>query len=418
MDLSRFTIGGEKDRVIALNLQNARLIRLRWFYISMLPAIAAFSNYATDHPEAAKRYIFIGIAGLLLNAVLFYANTFIKRVKLLQALMVLQLSVDLSLAAIVTYQQGGTTARTTALFVLPIVAAGLIFTYRVVYLAALMSGIAYALAVILFSSSDSMPHYLSEVLVPLVFYPAYFMIFAQLVVYLLRVATQDTREQAYDAFLALLSHQLKHPVSTVNAIIDQLEHGDIDSPETQKKYINMLKAENRNLLLLLNNLLETAAPVTYINEAEEVDLPALLQKVTYQSAENHSRTADLKLKLKDMSLTVKANSGRLSIAITDVIDNAFQYSKSGSPVIVSLRRTRGNAIIMIEDKGGPMDKRSRRQLFQKYNQHEFGEGGIQGLGLGLFVAKKVITEHHGTLRVLNDRTGTKVVIILKRGKKA
>ncbi|HSX44089.1 MAG TPA: HAMP domain-containing sensor histidine kinase [Candidatus Saccharimonadales bacterium] len=417
MDLSRFSVVGEKEQIANLKLQKARLIRLRWFYISLLATIAAVTSLIAGKPwSVAQHYLTIGLVVLVCNAVLMLINRGVStNLRVTQAFLVLQLILDLTVAAYVTYDQGGLDARTTALFVLPIIAAGLLFTESIVYLTALLAGLGYILSVLLAINHSGMPLYGSSALVPLAFYPAFYLILARLVIYLMRVYTNDTREQAYDAFLALLTHQLKHPASTAGAIIDQLEHSNPQSPEEQQKYIDMLKVENQNLMQLLNNLIETAATPKPVSAFEDIDLPNLLQKLAYRSAENHSRSEDLKLNLEDMSLPVQGDSEKLSTAFTNILDNAFQYSQSGTPVTVDARKAGGHVVVKIEDSGTGMSKETKANLFQKYTINQSTDHGIQGLGLGLFVARKIVTSHNGSLHVVTDNKGTKVMVTLKRG---
>lgn len=414
MDLSKFTIIGEQERINVLRQQNSRLINLRWLYISLLPAIAVVSNLLAGHKDEAVRYAAIGCAGLVINGLFFAANRFIRANSgRAQTLIILQLLLDISIATLVIYEQGGLEARTPILFAIPIVAAGLILKSSIVYLAAAMSCVGYVSSVLYVRFSQEVPLYASEMLVPIMFYPALFFVLARLVIYLARVSTEDTREQSYDAFLALLSHQLVHPVSTVNAVIDMLEHSQLEPKH--KKYIAMLKSENQSLLQLLGNLLETATPSIPVNHDEKVDLPRVLQRVGYLCAENHSRTPDLRLKLADMSLEVVGNSEKLSMALINILDNAFQYSPKGTPVTVGLQKTGDSVTITIGDKGKGVGKLTREQLFKKYSSEGFEDHGIKGLGLGMFVTRKVVAAHGGSIHVISDKSGTKVIIILKRG---
>jgi K+-sensing histidine kinase KdpD len=252
-------------------------------------------------------------------------------------------------------------------------------------------------------------------LVPVVFYPVFYLILARLVVYLTGAYVEDAREKAYDSFLALLSHQLKHPVSTASAIIDQLEHNHLKSAPKDKKYIMMLKSENRNLLLLLNNLLETAAPQSYVSRYDEVDLPKMLQEVGYHCAETYGRVSDFKYESDDMSLMVPGVGERLKTAIANVLNNAFRYSKNGTNVVMRLEKTSANVIITIEDKGTSLNTKAKAALFKKYNINRDAEHGVEGLGLGLYVARKIIADHQGSLNIISDKAGTKVIITLKRG---
>lgn len=414
MDLSKFTIIGEQERISVLRQQNSRLINLRWLYISLLPVIAVVSNLLAGHPGEALRFAIIGCGGLAINGLFYAANRYLRgNFSRAQVLIILQLLLDISIATFVIYEQGGLEARTPILFAIPIVAAGLILKSSIVYLAAAMSSVGYVSSIFYSTLSHDMHLYASEVLVPIVFYPALFFVLARLVIYLTKVSTEDTRQQSYDAFLALLSHQLVHPVSTVNAVIDMLEHSQLDPKH--KKYVAMLKSENQSLLQLLGNLLETATPSAPISHDEQVDMPRLLQRVSYLCAENHSRTPDLRLKLTDMSLEVTGNSEKLSMALINILNNAFQYSPNGSLVTVSLQKTGSSATITISDKGKGVGKLTRQQLFKKYSSEGFEEHGIQGLGLGMFVTRKVVAAHGGSIHVVSDKSGTKVIIILKRG---
>jgi len=416
MDLSKFSITGEAERANTLWLQNERLIRLRWMYFSTLIFIAAAANYIAHYSVLGHRYLVIGAIGLALNGLLYLSNkAFGRRRRVLSVLMVLQLVLDLGVATAATYLQHGEQARTTALYCLPIVSAALIFEPAIVYATAISSGLGYVAAIIGYMSTHYLPFSLSQFLVPLVFYPTFFLIFAQLVVYLMRVTTEKTRDQAYEAFLALLAHQLKHPASTVNAIIDYMEHTPFKTVEEQKTYITMLKAENHNLLLQLNNLLTTAGDLPPASKASTIDLPKFLQQITYQVAEDQLRVEDVKLHLHDLSFTIMGDSERLRTVLANVLNNAFQYSKAGSPVSISLRVTTDHAIITIDDKGSGMSRNAKHRMFQKYSIHQSTEGAVQGLGLGLFVSKKIVTAYGGSLHIVTDKAGTKVIIMLKRG---
>jgi signal transduction histidine kinase len=416
MDLSQFTITGEHDRVNLLKTQNAKLIKLRWFYLSVLPGVAAISNSIAGHQDKVKQYMIIGLIGLTLNGLLYLFNRFALRSRNMgYFLMMLQLTLDLTVASVTTYTQGGADARTTALYALPIVATGLIFSRFFVYLVAIMSSISYAGVLILHNTTKDVPITVSEMLVPVVFYPVFYLILARLVVYLTGAYVEDAREKAYDSFLALLSHQLKHPVSTASAIIDQLEHNHLKSAPKDKKYIMMLKSENRNLLLLLNNLLETAAPQSYVSRYDEVDLPKMLQEVGYHCAETYGRVSDFKYESDDMSLMVPGVGERLKTAIANVLNNAFRYSKNGTNVVMRLEKTSANVIITIEDKGTSLNTKAKAALFKKYNINRDAEHGVEGLGLGLYVARKIIADHQGSLNIISDKAGTKVIITLKRG---
>jgi len=317
----------------------------------------------------------------------------------------------------VTYDQGALQARTTVLFVFPIITAGALFTEGIVYVAAVLAGASYVLSIFAYAVRHHTPLTAAQALIPIAFYPAFFVILAQLVIYMVGLGKNEEREKAYDNFLALLSHQLRHPSSTANAIIDQLEHGPPTNPKKQAEYIHMLKMENQNLVHLLNNLLETA-PASSKSIITEVDLKQLLERACQRAAETNARTQDMSLVLPESKLTIWGNSEKLSTALINILNNAFQYSEVGTPVKVDVKPTNNGAELTIEDKGSGISREARLNLFRKYAVRTDNPGGIRGLGLGLYVSKKIIEAHHSSLKVESSGSGTKVIINLKRGRKA
>ncbi len=417
MDLSQFNIDSEEDRVLALRLQKSRLIRLRWFYVGLLTLVAVISSLIARQPAKAGHYLVIGSIGLLLNGVLYVINKKVLRgIKFTQAVLILHILLDLGLAAVVTYDQGALQARTTVLFVFPIITAGALFAEATVYIAAVLAGASYILSILAYAVRHHTPLTAAQALTPIAFYPAFFVILAQLVIYMVGLGKNEEREKAYDNFLALLSHQLRHPSSTANAIIDQLEHGPPTNPKKQAEYIHMLKMENQNLVHLLNNLLETA-PASSKSMVTEVDLWQLVEHVSHQTAETNARTEDLSLALPAEPLRIWGSSEKLSTALINVLNNAFQYSKAGTQVKISLQPTQGGAEIIVEDKGGGISREARLNLFRKYAVRTDSAGGIRGLGLGLYVSKKIFEAHNGSIKVESSNFGTKVIINLKRGHK-
>lgn len=413
MDLSQFNISSEEDRVLALRLQKSRLIRLRWFYVGLLTLVAVVSSLIARQPTKAVHYLVIGSIGLFLNAILYFINKKVLRgVKFTQAVLVLHILIDLGLAAFVTYDQGALQARTTVLFVFPIITAGALFTAGTVYVAAILAGVSYILSILAYAIRHNTPLTAAQALIPIAFYPAFFVILAQLVIYMVGLGKNEEREKAYDNFLALLSHQLKHPSSTANAIIDQLEHGPPTNPKKQAEYIHMLKMENQNLSHLLNNLLETAPSKTK-TVSVEIDLKQVIERAVQRSGEANARSQDASLTLPAEPIVIWGNSEKLSTALINVLNNAFQYSKNGTPVKVELRPWGEGAQIIVEDKGSGIDREARRNLFQKYAVRTEGSGGIRGLGLGLYVARKIMEAHNGSIKVETSNAGTQVVINIK-----
>lgn len=416
MDLSRFTIPSNTEKRTILKIHNSRLVKLRFAYVTILCGVAAAASILAGlSNEEALKYVLIWALALPVNAFFYLINNFLaKTVNQFRVIMVLQIVLDLSVAAYVVYDQGGINARATVLFALPIIAAGLLFSARTVYGTAVLAGVAYILSILFASDAFMSGVKWHESLVPLIFYPIFFLILATLVVYLARFNERYVRKEAYDAFLSLLTHQLLHPASAVASIIDVIEHQKYSTPAKQNEYIKMLKSENQQLLFLLNNLIETAANISTNLGSEKIDLTKFLSAAGNQIAGVNDRSGDLVLQVPE-GLTVFGNKSKLDIALRNLVDNSFRYSEKGSPVKITAQAKDKIAEIVIEDSGVGMSDRVKKSAFEKYNAEALQSNqGVRGLGLGLFVAQKVINAHKGSLEILSiQNVGTRVIIKLK-----
>jgi len=293
-----------------------------------------------------------------------------------------------------------------------------LFRGKVVILAAAMSGATYVTAVLLHYYITTPTISTEMLLVPLVFYPAVFFLLARVALYLEYWKTSQVREHAYNSFLSLVGHQLKHPASATLTIIDALSHDrNLNLNAELQHYFELLKGENENQIRLIDNLLESA-PQPRTVFYEDVDVSALAEKTALRLATSHERTGDL-VKRKDSrdSVVVSANSARLALALGNLFDNAFRYSKSGEKVSYSVTLKQKKAVILIRDSGVGMRqeevvKQMQRLSLDGIRGMESG-GHLGGLGLGLYASSRIIEAYGGQLDIhSSEQIGTTVTISL------
>ena len=104
----------------------------------------------------------------------------------------------------------------------------------------------------------------------------------------------------------------------------------------------------------------------------------------------------------------------LKQAIRVFIDNAIKYTADGDTIRISCKNQEGTCIIIIEDTGIGMKKEEIKQIFERfYRADSVRNGGVEGHGLGLSIAKLIILKHVGTIRVRSQfEKGSKFTIIL------
>lgn len=87
-------------------------------------------------------------------------------------------------------------------------------------------------------------------------------------------------------------------------------------------------------------------------------------------------------------------------ALINLLDNAIKYSPSGTTVEIRLQKLTSYALIEVIDQGMGVEKKERHKIFQRfYRGEQTKELQRDGAGIGLYLAKEIIEQQHGTITV-------------------
>ena len=207
--------------------------------------------------------------------------------------------------------------------------------------------------------------------------------------------TIDQREN----FVSCLTHDLRTPLVAANRMLDligQQAFGEVTCE--QKEAIANIVSSNKNMLEMLNTLLEThqyelgARILSFI----PVNLQQLLTDIV---TELEPIAIDKGIKLQQNLETdvpeIKGDRLELRRVITNLIGNALKFTDTGS-VTVSLFQDDTTIILEIEDTGIGISPEDQKAIFQRYHQ---GNHRRSGRGLGLYLCQQIINAHQGKLTV-------------------
>jgi len=221
-------------------------------------------------------------------------------------------------------------------------------------------------------------------------------------------------------FLQIASHQLRTPLSAIRGLLSMQADGDFDKlPKIEYKgqQLKMLESSNR-LSNIVNDLLDAMElEGGYLNfEFEPVALDEMIYAIMQELQPNYDKKK-LYLKLvqpKEPLPKIEAEPKYLREALENFIDNAEKYTNKGGTTI-TLSRKNKHAIISITDTGIGIPKSDMPKLFHKFSRGDKSSyQHTDGSGLGLFIAKNIIDEHRGTIRLdsLGEGKGTTITIAL------
>ncbi|RAI82511.1 HAMP domain-containing protein [Macrococcoides goetzii] len=207
-------------------------------------------------------------------------------------------------------------------------------------------------------------------------------------------------------FIANVSHELRTPIQMLQGYTEAILDGIVVEKDDVDEFLNIILDESKRLNRLVNELINVAridAGETTLNK-EMMDISPLLEKNIQnfkQSAMEHKTTLQLDLQ---HTKAVAIDYDKIFQVITNLLDNAMRYTKSGDTIKISTYNDTSNLYIKISDTGVGIAKEHINHIFERfYKVDQARTRGKHGTGLGLFIVKAIIEKHHGEINVESEQ---------------
>lgn len=209
-------------------------------------------------------------------------------------------------------------------------------------------------------------------------------------------------DAAKDEFVSMASHQLRTPLTSVKGYISMVLEGDAGKiTGVQRQLLGEAFTSSERMVHLINDFLNVSRLQTgkFVLESKPIDLA----KVTMQEVDSLQTTAnahDLKLQYRAPSVfpILYIDESKIRQVIMNFIDNAIYYSHEHTVIHVELTIEEGDAVLRVKDTGIGVPKTEQAHLFSKFfRATNARKQRPDGTGVGLFLAKKVVVAHGGTI---------------------
>lgn len=224
---------------------------------------------------------------------------------------------------------------------------------------------------------------------------------------------QNDRNQ----MLLELSHDLKTPLATITSYAAALEEGVV-LPQDVKKYCHTIRTKADNVNSMTDDMFAMLKleSTDYQIEAETKDICEFLRQLCagfYEDIVDSGLDADIDI--PDEEILVSFDAKILGRAISNLISNAEKYNKSGNGIWIQLWERDTFVFIQVADNGTPVDATIRDTLFSPFVRGDKSRKTSNGSGLGLSIARAVITKHQGDIYYSYEEGKNKFIIALPRG---
>ena len=209
-------------------------------------------------------------------------------------------------------------------------------------------------------------------------------------------------EQAYEAqqrFVADASHELRAPLTAIQANIELLERRDDMPPAERQQAVSELSRESRRLVRLVADLLALAradAGVPLRRDRVELDR-VVLDAVADARHLGHGQ----RIEIGALEPTqIEGDVDRLKQLLIILLDNAVKYTPASGTVTVSLRRAGATAEITVQDTGVGIQPEDLPRVFDRFYRADRGRARDPGgTGLGLPIARWIAQQHGGHIEL-------------------
>lgn len=209
-------------------------------------------------------------------------------------------------------------------------------------------------------------------------------------------------DKARGEFVQNVSHELKTPLTSVKILADSLKGMDEVPIEMYREFISDISTEIDRENKIIEDLLSLVKmdKATQALNIEKVNVNQMLESILKRIAPIAQKdNIDVTLE-SHREVVADLDEVKMTLAITNIVENAIKYNYSGGWVHVTLDANHRSCIITISDSGAGIPEESIGQIFERfYRVDKARSREIGGTGLGLAITKSIIDLHHGEIVV-------------------
>jgi len=201
-----------------------------------------------------------------------------------------------------------------------------------------------------------------------------------------------------ERYIQTLTHEMKSPLAAIRGAAELL---DEEMPvEVRKRFLENIRAETARSERLINRLLELAAIEgrSSLEKPEELDFHAIVARAIDQ-ARPLAEVAGVRLddRAATSPVLLRGDSFILRAAVTNLLENAIDFSPRGGAVDIDVESAGGNVVLTIRDHGPGVPDYAREKIFERFYSLRHHSSKRKGTGLGLTLVRETAELHGGSI---------------------
>ena len=212
----------------------------------------------------------------------------------------------------------------------------------------------------------------------------------------------ESSEQSRQEFVSNVSHELKTPLSSMKVLSESIVMQEGVPIEMYREFMGDIISEVDRMTDIINELLslvkldatENAQNLTSVKvEACLADIVKRLRPLAGQK--------EIGLELEaERPVVIEGDEMKLSLALSNLVENAIKYTPSGGLVSVTCSADHANAYVTVTDNGIGIAEEDQQKVFERfYRVDKMRDRDTGGTGLGLAITHKTVLMHNGSIKV-------------------
>ncbi len=213
------------------------------------------------------------------------------------------------------------------------------------------------------------------------------------------------------------SHELRTPIAVIQGYVNMLDRWGKNDETVLQEAIGAIQTESDHMKTLVDQLLFLARGDMGRQQfkKEPVDLAEMLAEI-----QEESRLIDAEhpyfLQI-DEPCTLAADPAMLKQAVRILVDNAAKYTPPNGAIRLRLHSEADHVLISVQDEGRGVAPEDAPHVFERFYRGDKARSGSGGSGLGLSIAKWIVDQHGGVLRLVSyQNMGSRFTIVLPKEK--
>ena len=206
-------------------------------------------------------------------------------------------------------------------------------------------------------------------------------------------------------FVANISHELKTPIGALSILSEAVLEAS-DDPVAITRFASRMQTEAKRL----SDLVQEIINLSRIQDEDPLKnaVSFLLSDLVLQAIDESRLAAEsreIKIDfIRNNEVTILGDESQLEMAISNLIENAINYSPDKTTVVVSLNKVDGLAELKVKDQGIGISEENIERIFERFYRVDPARSrATGGTGLGLSIVKHIITNHGGDITVWSEQ---------------